>query len=172
MSINLVEPDLAHWGPLSTSVYDADAWPQQIGPELMTEVLAFYDANLVPELACSDAGPDRPSEGWIRQPGRKLVTARTEDGNMVGAWILKDSGIYYPVINVTKGVPGAVPILRALAYKSWESEGDNLYADTSNGLIQRWVNLATSTPEVGRPEGMPLVRFSGDGSRVEWKHDV
>ena len=172
MTINLVQPDLSQWGPLTAYVDAADAWPAQITPELMQEVLAFYDSNLVPELSCVDDSTDRPSEGWIRQPGRKIVTTRDQNGVLVGCWILKDSGIYYPVVNVTKGVAGAVPILRSLAYKSWESEGENLYADTSNGLIQRWVNMATSTPEIGRPADMPLVRFNGDGSRVEWKHDV
>lgn len=170
MVIDLIVPDLSHWGPLTTELFHAQAWPVQLTPELLDEVLAFYDTHLVPELVCSPDVPDRPDAGWITKDGRKIVTVRTDDGTLIGCWVLKDSGIYYPCINVSKGVAGAVPILRAMAYKSWEEEGDKLYADTSNGIIQRWVNLATSTPEVGRPDGMPLVSFSGDGTRVEWKN--
>lgn len=164
--INLHKPDLTLWGPLETESFE------QPSPELLAECKAYYDAMLIPELVCAPGnGPDRPHESWIASEGKTLITVRgrtgKHKGELLGCWILKEAGIYYPVINIMKGAEGALPLLRALAYKSFELVGEDMHASTENPLIQAWVNHATDTPEEGRPDNMPLPKFQN--GRVEWK---
>lgn len=159
--IKLIKPNLTYWGELKTEVIT------NINYKLAKEVKDFYDATLIPELVCAPSGPDRPHESWIAAEGRKLVTCRTKKNQLVGCWILKNHGIYYACVDVTHGAEGCLPILRALAYKSFEEEGNELWASTANPLIQQWATKAIRTPEEGRPENMPLPSFSGN--RVEWK---
>ena len=164
--VNLRKPDLTLWGPLETELFD------QPSPELVAECKAYYDAMLIPELVCAPGrGPDRPHESWIMSEGKKLVTVRGTKGKykreLLGCWVLKDAGIYYPVVNIMKGTEGALPLLRALAYRSFEEVGEEMHASTDNPLIKAWTNYIADTPEEGRPDNMPLARFNGD--RVEWK---
>ena len=160
-TINLHKPNLELWGELFTEVHESPS------DELFEEVLAFYDNMLVPELVCAPDSPDRPSDGWLRSEGKAIVTCRDKAGRLLGCWVLKNHGILYPCINITKGAEGAMPILRALAYESFRREGQEMWATTENRIIQAWVNTATATPEEGRPADMPLPRFIN--GRVEWK---
>lgn len=157
-----VEPDLSLWGPLTTEIHTT------VSDELLTEVLDFFDTTLIPELVCSPTFPDRPHSNWIIAEGRKVLTCKTDDGTLIGCWILKDSQIMYPCIDVTHGANGMMPVIRALAYKSFESEGDKMWASTENRLILTVVQRAAdSPPEKGRPADMPLPKINGD--RIEWK---
>lgn len=162
--IKLYKPDLSQWGPLTTEIYDDPDL------DLLAEVKTFYDTMLIPDLVCNPGqGPDRPHESWILSEGKALVVTRDEAGSMMGCWVLKDHGIYYPCINIMKGAVGALPILRDLAYASFQREGEEMWASTNNPLIQAWVNRATDTPEEGRPNDMPLPKFRN--GRVEWKSE-
>lgn len=161
VTINLHKPNLELWGELDTEVHESSK------NKLFEEVLGFYDRMLVPELVCSADAPDRPADGWLRSEGKVIVTCRDKERTLLGCWVLKDHGIMYPCIDVTKGAVGVMPILRALAYESFKREGQEMWATTANPLIQAWVNNATSTPEEGRPEDMPLPRFTN--GRVEWR---
>lgn len=161
-SIKLITPNLELWGELTTESFDEPS------RELLAEVTDFYNQMLIPELVCNPGnGPDRPHESWIMSEGKTLVTTRDPEGVLLGCWVLKTGGIYYPCINIMKGAKGALPLLRALAYKSFELVGEDMWASTANPLIQAWVNQATDTPEEGRPVNMPLPKFAG--TRVEWK---
>lgn len=159
--IDLATPS-SPWGKLKTTLHDP------IEPETGLLLVDFYDATLVPELVCAEPGlsPDRPRESWMRAPGRKAVLCWA-DKKLLGCWILKEHGIYYPCVDVSKGTAGALPILRHLAYRSFEEEGEELHAFTTNPLINAWVDHATDTPEKGRPVGMPLAK-PVDG-RIEWR---
>lgn len=158
--IKLHKPDLSHWGPLTTRLY------RNVSPEIAKTLKAFYDETLIPELVCAAKGPDRPDEGWMMADGRKAVIT-WDRRKIVGCWFIKNHGIYYACVNVEKGAAGCIPILRALAYKTFEEEGTNMWASTANPLIQAWATQAINTPEEGRPEGMPQPSFNG--TRVEWK---
>lgn len=159
--IELVKPDLSHWGPLTTRLYEN---PNE---KVLAAVTEFYDKTLVPEMVCAQNGaPDRPSADWLAVEGRKIVITWNKH-QMLGCWVIKDHGIYYACVNVQKGAAGCIPILRALAYKTFESEGTKMWASTENPLIQAWATKAINTPEEGRPEGMPQPSFNGP--RVEWK---
>lgn len=160
-TINLIKPNLTYWGKLTTET------TTEIGVDLAKEISDFFDATLIPDLVCAPTGPDRPHPSWIAAEGRKLVTCRSEAGKLIGCWILKDHGIFYACVDVTHGAEGCLPILRALAYKSFEEEGNELWASTQNPLIKQWATKAIMTPEEGRPANMPLPSFNGD--RVEWK---
>lgn len=160
-TIELIKPNLSYWGELATEVFT------EISMELANDVKAFFDETLIPDLVCSPNAPDRPHPSWIAADGRKLVTCRSESGELIGCWILKNHGIYYACVDVRHGAEGCLPILRALAYKSFEEEGNELWASTENPLIQAWATKAINTPEEGRPANMPLPRFNDN--RVEWK---
>lgn len=159
--IKLHKPDLSHWGPITARAYDM---PNR---KLVEDLKAFYDNTLVPELVCAEAGPDRPHESWMQVEDRKAIVAFDRTHKIIGCWFLKDHGIYYACINVEKGASGCIPILRALAYKSFEIEGTQMWASTANPLIKAWATQAINTPEEGRPEGMPQPSFNEN--RVEWK---
>lgn len=165
MTVELLEPDFSHWGPLTTEIFDADCWPKEISDTLADEVTAFYDSMLVPEMVCG-GGADRPPRSWFSAENTKLVTTRAADGTLLGCWFLRGSNILYPCLNVMQGVPGLIPIFRALSYKSYESEGGNLWAITDNPMIQECTNYIADHPEAGRPEGMPHAKFVDN--RVEW----
>lgn len=148
------------WGMLSTTVEPIDA-------ALAREMLSFYEEMLVPEIVCSPGKqPDRPHESWLRADGRKAVICRDSEGTLLACWVIKEHGIYYPCVNVMKGVEGVVALLRLMSYGMFEEEGEEMWASTSNRFIHQWAKEA-STPEPARPKGMPAPQFMGD--RIEWR---
>lgn len=159
--IKLIRPNLELWGVTHTKVY------KNKSDRLVSDIIAFYDSMLVPEMVCSPTAPDRPQELWLASEGKKIVVCMNQKKEIIGCWVLKDHQIMYPCINVAKGVEGVIAILRALAYASFEEEGNDMWASTDNPLIKAWATKAINTPETGRPAGMPSPSFNG--SRVEWK---
>lgn len=129
--------------------------------ELLAEVVEFYRDYLVPELVCGPRGyPDRPSESWLWAEGRDVLGVRDEydDGRLIGMWVVKERGIYFPCIDVEwGGEPGLVAIFRALTELSVERHGEAMSASTSNQLILRWAS------QMGMPELAVLE------NRLEWQ---
>ena len=135
--------------------------------ELAEELHAFYNTTLIPEFVCAGEGPDRPTPSWLVADGRKAVVTRDATGSILGCWVLKNSGIYYPCVDVTGGLPVVVSVLRELAYTSFESEGTALWASTTNPLIHEWAKQGRDFPMPHRPRGMPKPTFTD--TRIEWK---
>lgn len=154
-------PSRPLWGELVTTVVTP------ITSELADTLVIFYNEALVPELVCAPPGQtDKPNPPWLIGPDRKAVISRSAD-RIIGCWILKNSGIYYPCVRVDYGVPGVMLVIRALIYKSFEVEGSNLHAMTTNSSITSWTNAGADTPESNRPLNMPIAKFTN--GRIEWK---
>jgi hypothetical protein len=124
------------------------------------EVIQFYVATLIPQLACAPDGAlsPHPQEGWIKSESspRTIVTCRV-DGELRGAWIIKDNGIYYPCATIDF----IAPIFRAL----WDEtikHFDYVWGDTSNPVIMAFAQKAVRTP---RSPNSPEV----NDRRLEWR---
>ena len=115
---------------------------------VLDELVVLYRDKLVPELVCAAPGsPDRPSPGWLRSEGRHVYGVRDETGELVGAWVVRDDSIYYPVADVSEGVPGVARILKAL-WKECTEHHENLTAKTDNPVIMKWAKQAVSPKSV------------------------
>ena len=129
-------------------------------PELMAEVVRFYRDYLVPELICSPTGYSPwPHEGWLGAEGRDVLGVRDpDDGRLIGVWVLKEHGIYFPCIDVNYGgEEGLVAIFRALTELSAQRHGEAMFASTTNQLVLGWA------AQMGMPELVVLE------NRLEWR---
>lgn len=124
------------------------------------EVIQFYVATLIPQLACSPDGSlsPHPQSGWLKsgEPPRTIVTCRV-DGELRGAWIVKESGIYYPCATIDF----IAPIFRALWDESIK-HFDYLWGDTRNPVIMAFAKKAVRVP---RSPNSPEV----NDQRLEWR---
>jgi len=132
-------------------------------PELMAEVVRFYRDYLVPELICSDRGYSPwPHEGWLGGEGRDVLGVRHPDpeehGRLIGVWVLKEHGIFFPCVDVEYGgEEGLVAIFRALTELSAERHGEAMFASTTNQRVLDWA------ARMGMPELVVLE------NRLEWR---
>ena len=124
------------------------------------EVIQFYVATLIPQLACAPDGAlsPHPQPGWLtsQNPPRQVVECRV-DGVLRGTWVVKDSGIYYPCATIDF----IAPIFRALwdeSIKHW----DYLWGDTRNPVIMAFAQKAVRVP---RSPNSPEV----NDQRLEWR---
>lgn len=128
--------------------------------ELVDEILDFYQATLIPQLACSPDGSmsPHPQKGWLMSDGapRVPVTCRV-DSELVGAWIIRNNGIYYPCATVDF----IAPIFRAL----WDetiNHFDYVWGDTRNPVIMAFAKKAVRIP---RSPNSPTVT----DEKLEWR---
>lgn len=143
--------------------------PKGGGPPLKGEVLdvvdeataaeleAWYRATLVPQLACVTTGlfPALPTANFITQQSAVVVR---RDGELVGAWILKDGDeILYPCA-VLDDVAG---IFRALWRATVEAR-DYVWGSTTNPVIMAFAQAALQKV---RWWGSPDV----NDKRIEWR---
>lgn len=124
------------------------------------EVIQFYVATLIPQLACAPDGSlsPHPQPGWVRsqEPPRTIVTVRV-DGEMRGAWIIKKNQIFYPCATIDF----IAPIFRAL----WDEtikHFDYVWGDTQNPVIMAFAQKAVRIP---RSPNSPEV----NDQRLEWR---
>lgn len=124
------------------------------------EVIQFYVATLIPQLACAPDGAlsPHPQPGWLtsQSPPRQVVECRV-DGVLRGTWVIKASGIYYPCATIDF----IAPIFRALwdeSIKHW----DYLWGDTRNPVIMAFAQKAVRVP---RSPNSPEV----NDQRLEWR---
>lgn len=127
------------------------------------EVLDFYRAVLVPQLACGPENADPwPHKSWLmsQDPPKTVVVVRV-DGEMYGVWCVKEGAIYMPCVN-REYIAGA---FRAL-WDETTKHVDYLYGTSDNVLIMRFAQAAMrSNPLKTSP------KLSEDGLRVEWRRD-
>lgn len=124
------------------------------------ELLAFYKTTLIPQLACAPDGSasPHPQKGWLMsgESIRTPVTIRVND-ELVGAWILRNNGIYYPCAQLEF----IAPIFRAL----WDEtikHFDYVWGDTRNPVIMAFAKKAVRIP---RSPNSPVV----NDEKLEWR---
>jgi hypothetical protein len=113
-------------------------------PDVQQEVVDFYQRELDPLMIClNEAQSDPPTETripqgpWLAAPGRTVVGARLESGELVGCWVVKDNGLWYPCIRLSLVVAG----IRAL-WDETTQHFDYLWGSTDNPLIMAWAQQA------------------------------
>lgn len=128
--------------------------------EAVDELLEFYKTTLIPQLACAPDGSSspHPQKGWVMSEGatRTPVTCRV-NGELVGAWIIRNSGIYYPCSTVDY----IAPIFRSL----WDEtikHFDYVWGDTRNPVIMAFAKKAVRIP---RSPDSPTVT----DEKLEWR---
>jgi len=108
------------------------------------ELLAFYDEALIPQLACvQDGSTDpHPQKGWVMSPGspRTVVTCRV-DGELRGAWIVKEEQIFYPCATIEF----IAAIFRALWVETIQ-HFDYVWGSTKNPIILEFAKKAEHVP--------------------------
>lgn len=126
------------------------------------EVIQFYVATLIPQLACAPDGAlsPHPQVGWLTssQQTKTIVTVRV-DGELRGAWIIKDDTgqIFFPCATIDY----IAPIFRAL----WDEtikHFDYIWGDTANPVIMAFAQKAVRVP---RSPNSPEV----NDHRLEWR---
>lgn len=128
--------------------------------EAVDELLSFYQATLIPQLACAPDGSvsPHPQKGWLMsgQAERVPVTSRL-NGELVGAWIIRNNGIYYPCSQIDF----IAPIFRSL----WDEtilHFDYVWGDTRNPVIMAFAKKAVRIP---RSPNSPTVT----DDKLEWR---
>lgn len=128
--------------------------------EAIDELLEFYHATLIPQLACAPDGSasPHPQKGWLMsgESSRTPIVSRV-DGELVGAWIIRNNGIYYPCSQIDF----IAPIFRSL----WDEtikHFDYVWGDTSNPVIMAFAQKAVRIP---RSPNSPTVT----DDKLEWR---
>lgn len=128
--------------------------------QAVDELLTFYHNTLIPQLACAPDGSlsPHPQKAWLMSgdAARVPVVSRV-DGELVGAWIIKNNGIYYPCATVEF----IAPIFRSL----WDEtikHFDYVWGDTRNPVIMAFAKKAVRIP---RSPNSPTVT----DEKLEWR---
>lgn len=124
------------------------------------ELLEFYVEKLIPQLACSPDGSlsPHPQKGWLmsHQSPKVVVVCRAE-GELRGAWILKEGQIYYPC--------ATVECIAAIFRSLWDEtiqHFDYVWGSTKNPVIMAFAKKAVRVP---RSPNSPAV----NNEKLEWR---
>lgn len=150
-------------GPWPTIPVTAPKWDdldgellEHVDDAMAAELHAFYEATLVPQLACNVSGkfPALPTVEFIAANSAAVVR---RGGGIVGAWILEGDQLLYPCA-VVEDITG---IFRAL----WDATitgRDYVWGSTGNPVIMAFAQKAVRVPP---SKNSPTVTED----RLEWR---
>lgn len=129
--------------------------------ERVDEILTFYEATLIPQLACVPDGSltPYPQRGWLLSPQQKksVVVCKVGD-ELRGAWIVKDDGqIFYPCSTIDY----IAAIFRALWVETIQ-HFDYVWGSTANPIIMEFAKKAEHVPRNSMDATVK-------GDRLEWR---
>lgn len=125
------------------------------------ELLAFYEATLIPQLACVPDGhlSPYPQKGWlISSQQKKSIVVCKVDGELRGVWVVKEDGqIFYPCATIDY----IAAIFRALWVETIQ-HFDYVWGSTENPIILEFAKKAEHVPR----NSMDATVSNG---RLEWR---